>query len=123
LKIYPTHTCFDDSLDLIAEWIKVDNSQVKHLFLVHGICLLENNEPYSHAWVERKNKCFFVGIIEGKRETLAVSKKAYYQRFKVQEATRYSVRQAWEHNRISNNYGPWEERYLKLCRDYSVRYL
>lgn len=120
--IHPTHTCFDDALDLISDWIKADRTQFERLFLVHGICLnpQKNNEPFSHAWVEREEQCFFVGIIEGTREYLAAPKQGYYRKFKVQEVTRYSVQEALAHNLASGHYGPWLEKYSLLCGDKKI---
>ena len=118
--IYPTYTCFDDALDLLAEAVKANPDAVDsgELRLVHGICLSPSGEKYSHAWVESFGMhVWFMGILNGERATFACSRIEYYEDARVQETTKYTPREAWALNYEHENYGPWIERYKKLCKD------
>jgi hypothetical protein len=123
--VLPTHTCFDDALDLIEAIVIENRREFKKLKLAHGICLMPDGEPYAHAWVEREGVCLFVGIIDGKRLTLAADHVEYYIDMKVQEVTHYTVAQAMAENKRSNHYGPWKPEYAALCghKAHETRYL
>lgn len=117
--IYPTHTCFDDALDLLTELIKANPKIVRtnEILLVHGICFAPELGEYSHAWLEMDGEyVLWVGILKGQRQEFKSSIKSYYEHFNVIETTKYTPRQAWEKNNEFVTYGPWEEKYLKLVR-------
>lgn len=115
-EIYPTHTCFDDALDLISDWVLSDHAEHYHLRLIHGICKMPDGRPYAHAWVERNGTCFFIGIVDGERCIVKATKDEFYTVYLVQETTAYTVLQALDENRKSNHYGPWKPEYRSLCK-------
>lgn len=58
MTIHPTHTCFDDALELIELLVK-EHPELKedigeNMLIVHAICLMPDGSPYAHAWVEDK---------------------------------------------------------------------
>lgn len=126
MTILPTHTCFDDALDWIVGRLQQDGASVfDTLFLVHGIQVIPGGQVdadhlFAHAWVEDGAYCWDFGIIEGgdahgRKCAYAVEPVEYYQTRQVQEATRYTVRQAFVQNRRSGTYGPWKPEYSALC--------
>lgn len=120
MDIHPTNHCFDDALDFLELVIKNKQAlDVNTLLVVHSICLMPDGTPYAHAWVEdtKADSCIFKGILKGEAMYLAAERKEFYETFKVQETTKYTVKQALFENRLSNNYGPWEEKYLKLTKN------
>ncbi len=116
--IYPTGHCFDDALDLIAALLQLAETPevlADRLVLVHGICLAPDGKPCAHAWVEDGDRCLFSGMLGGEQHVFAARHEAYYADLRVQEVTRYSVREAWAANRRHGTYGPWVPRYQALC--------
>lgn len=123
-NIHPTHTCFDDALDMLQEAIKAnpDSFTSDELKLVHAICLNPKGEEYSHAWIESTNShavniVWFTGIYNGKRRQFAADPKEYYEEMKVKETTKYTPMQAWKMNEKFVTYGPWELKYQVLTKD------
>lgn len=118
--IYPTHTCFDDALDLLTEAIKMNPgaAHTDELKLVHGICVAPDGKEYAHAWVESLGKTvWFIGILDGKYQQFAADLKEYYAETRVVETTKYTPLEAWAENYRHANYGPWVERYKGLCKN------
>lgn len=118
--IYPTGKCFDDALDLISQLLQgaeTPEALAERLVLVHGICLAPDGHPFAHAWVEDEDRCLFRGILAGEAHYFAAPHAAYYADARVQEVTRYTVREAWAANRRHGTYGPWLPRYQALCRE------
>ncbi len=116
-NLEPTHTCFDDALDYISKRVVAD-PPLAHgttLVLVHGIATGANGEPYSHAWCEENGQCWDAGIWNGQHVYYSVAAAEYYAARRIQETTRYTVKQACLLNYGSNHYGPWEPRYQALC--------
>lgn len=122
--ILPTHDCFTDSLDLLVAILKENENDLsgravlaRSLYLVHAVVTLGDREG-AHAWVEddRRDLVIFVGLYEGRRESFASPRDEYYQTHGVIERTRYAYHEAFLLNRITGHYGPWAERYQKLCR-------
>lgn len=119
--IYPTGTCFDDCATFIARSYE---SKLGYK-LVHGICLLENGKLYAHAWIELPSHDeamgFGLAIINDKEEKViyTASISDFYDRFKVYETTKYDYFEAMDNFINKKTHGPWEEKYLKLCNDYS----
>jgi hypothetical protein len=79
---------------------------------------MPDGKLYAHAWVEDKknNTCMFIGIIEGKKEYLRVSKDEYYKEMMPHEFTKYTVAEAVEQNLKHVTTGPWIPAYKALCR-------
>ena len=73
--IHPTHTCFDDALELFMVFAK--NQRIRPT-LVHAICQKEDGEKFSHAWVERDGVVYFVGLVNGKKYGFECELPAYY---------------------------------------------
>lgn len=116
--MHPTHTCFDDALDFISDFLKVDRRQALTCELVHGILLRDDGAPYSHAWVEQaRSTVWTAGLVNGEKVYAGVDAEDYYEEMQVQEATRYSLLEAWAENERTGTYGPWLEKYKRLCRD------
>lgn len=119
MNIYPTHTCFDDALEMLCEAIKANPGagESDELLLVHGICLTPFGQEYAHAWVESLGKlAWFMGILDGKRQQFAAKIPEYYNEMNVVKTTKYTPRQAWKENNKHVTFGPWIEKYQKLCR-------
>lgn len=120
-SIYPTHTCFDDSLDFIVQ-VLIHNPDdreylIASLRLVHGICAPRCVYPYAHAWVEHEELCIFRGILRGEYQYFATPHVEYYATMCVQETTKYTVHEARTLNRRFNTYGPWIDKYIACCRN------
>jgi len=113
--LFPTHSCFDDAMDLIEAWVTAEPPEYHRLVLVHGICSMPDGEPYAHAWVERGDECFFMGVLNGQRQAMRAEKGVFYPKFEVGETTRYTVAEAIAENARSNHYGPWRPEYVALC--------
>ena len=116
----PTHTCFDDALDYIADRVTgLDNAElieaINGLFLVHAICIAPDGHAYAHAWVEDDKGCIDRGEIEGELVYYIMRKEEYYKQRNVQERTVYSITEACEMNVKYNTYGPWRAEYIALC--------
>lgn len=117
--IYPTNTCFTDALEYLEEELKVKPLVVKAThFLVHGILTHEDGYQYSHAWVEVGEEVTFSGIWGGRKVYCTALREEYYREMGFVCCTRYSFQQVLHMNLKHENYGPWEEKYLKLCRNY-----
>lgn len=112
--IYPTHHCFDDSLELLV-LLGEDIDTRKEIRLVHAICTSPNGELYSHAWVEDYDECYFSGLYMEKFIYYGIKKEDWYEGAGVKEATKYSFAQAVRKNLETNNFGPWESKYKELC--------
>lgn len=117
-NLYPTHTCFDDALDLIVALVQ-SNPQLAYtaeIKLVHAVCKSPSGVEFAHAWVERwENMCYFAGIIAGERGYYGAPKSEFYTEYNVQETTKYTVKEAYLYNRSTGHYGPWKKRYQELC--------
>jgi hypothetical protein len=126
--IYPTHRCFDDALDFVTERMKEDPKGLENkLLVVHGIVLMpsgpDEGEPYAHAWVEEGSLVWQGGILDGERVYWSVEWSEFRDELRVQEATRYTLRQAYMENQRTNHYGPWLAKYEALCRGTTARQL
>lgn len=118
--ILPTHTCFDDALDMLQEAIKANPGSAKsgELKLVHAICLMPDGQEYAHAWVESNGKhCWFMGMMGNRRHQFVATIEDYYAELRVKETTKYTPEDAWHENDTHVTYGPWNKEYLALCKD------
>ncbi len=118
MTLYPTHTCFDDALDMLTEAVKANPGSFEsdELKLVHAVCVAPTGEEYSHAWVESNSThVWFVAITNGHRVQYVADRGEFYDEYQVKETTKYTPRQAWEENAKHETYGPWLDRYLRLC--------
>ena len=115
----PTGTCFDDALDFVSELLAASTGDAKlrwiqQLIIVHGICITPDGEPYAHAWVEHLEKVWQGTLLQGQRAFYPTQREKFYEERRVMESTRYTVREAMRMNEQHDNFGPWEERYLRL---------
>lgn len=123
-NLYPTGSCFDDTLKFLKPLMKEDNRLVfssKYL-ICHGI-LGGNNDPYAHAWVEEDGLwVWFSGLIqpEDKEDMVfaRVSKPEYYKALKVLDVTRYTIMEAYKEEIKRKHPAPWESKYINLCREF-----
>ena len=118
--VLPTHTCFDDALEIIESIIKAhpDAAHTDEFVLVHAIVHPEG-EDFAHAWVEsREGIVFWKGIVDGEKVILGSPSLEFRSGWKPVEWTAYTPREAAEQNARWGTFGPWEMKYLRLCRDY-----
>jgi hypothetical protein len=118
--VHPTHSCFDDSLEFI-EYVCGEYKQddLSMLTLVHGIFIGDDGKPHTHAWVEDSSTktAIFAGIYQGTKTYLFSKLDQFHNRYKFTETTRYTLREAMEHNLRTMSYGPWDPKYIALCGD------
>lgn len=127
--VYPTHKCFDDTVEFCERRARAKHPSVDTtLRLVHGIILTPADQPAGvsdtqpgdrtlHAWVEDGDLCWDFGILEdGRRIEFAVARAEYYEHYRVQETTVYTMRELLAANKASGHYGPWRPEYAALCR-------
>lgn len=119
MHLEATHTCFDDALEFIESLVKEKRSVSKlaDYRLAHGILLNSKGELYSHAWVESKAHCYHSGLLSGEKVMAVIDRVEYYEGMRVQERTLYTIRQAYRENYRTGYFGPWKERYMRLCRN------
>jgi hypothetical protein len=120
--IHPTRSCFDDALDFIAAAVTRHGPwAVEHLRLVHAICRIPEGQHkagrrFAHAWVEQDRQIVIqAGLIDGQKAYYGTLRRDHYRELRVECSTVYTVEEAWERNRDSNHYGPWEPTYRDLC--------
>ena len=115
----PTGTCFEDVTQEFIRLIAEKRSRYTDgtLFMIHGICLLEDGRPYSHAWIELDGLVNFPCILEGEKGFGVTTWDEFTKTFRVQEFTKYTALEAYE---IAKKLGdippPWESKYRRLCR-------
>jgi hypothetical protein len=116
-EILPTHTCFNDALELLAELSRDCPETREGLLLVHAICTAPDGNHYAHAYVSNSTNgtSRFGGIFKGERVCLEVDTAEYEANLRIIDCVRYTVPQAIMLNHQSGHYGPWIERYRRLC--------
>lgn len=117
--IHPTHTCFDDTTEILAYELKKKPDSFRELVLVHAICLLPEGKPYVHAWVERRDDAFFMGIVHQQKLMFVVPKKEYHKGLQIRQQTRYPLLEVLKNNARYGSCGPWEPEYIALCKDFT----
>jgi hypothetical protein len=142
--IYPTHTCFDDALDILRKLVLEQTSKglpvPTNIWVVHAICLVPDDnptdagKPFAHAWVEQDvdikgwpfppapnlRVAWQCGIWKGDRILYSAAADEVRGQLRIQDETRYTAVQALHENLKHNHYGPWEERYRRLCRNHQT---
>lgn len=125
ISIQPTHSCFDDALEFLENTTRANlrekgkeyaARQTNRYRLVHAI-VHPKDYDYAHAWVEEDGEFVWdAGIFDGGvKAYYQVSKPDYYERFRPHTITCYTLKQALELNLKHYHFGPWEEKYRKLC--------
>lgn len=124
-ELKPTGTCFDDTLDFLEQMSKLPDARLAlpQLLLVHGICITPTTKDrlFAHAWIEwPKYSMVLQGCIyKGKRRMFETPKVVFYAQLRPQKFTRYTIFEAAKLNEEHNNYGPWVDEYIALCKDAS----
>jgi hypothetical protein len=120
--ILPTQSCFDDAIEYLEMRVRLNPALAwgKTLILVHAICLAAEGphagEPFAHAWVEEDGRCGSAGLLDGgERIWMTVAREEWYAAHRVQQSTRYTLRDVWRENQQSGHYGPWRPEYRALC--------
>lgn len=119
--IHPTHTCFDDAMDFLAEVAKErpEDLRAARYLVVHAICRKPGTEDrFSHAWVldTKMDLAIQRGILNGEPIWFCSSRADLEADLRPLEARRYTPREACAENEASGHFGPWEPRYAALCR-------
>ena len=122
--IYPTHTCFDDAVQIMADLVRENRETLNsnRFVIVHAIVAPEGKES-SHAWVEdtEKNLVIFMGLLNGDRMSFSVDLGEYYLKMNVRDFTKYTIAECIAEEKKTGqerSYGPWKEKYRELCGDY-----
>lgn len=121
--IHPTDTCFDDMMEALEMRVLADPTlkDDARLLLVHAIVLQpdgpERDKPFAHAWLEEGERMWQSGILDGEKILFSCDKEPALAELRVQDATRYTIREAAAENRRTVSLGPWEERYEALCKE------
>lgn len=117
--IYPTHECFDDAVEIIADLVKENPGTMvtaEHM-IVHAI-VAPYGKDMAHAWVESKDGFVrFIGILDGERVLVEYDRTMFYDQMKVKDQTRYTILEAYQAEQRTGQYGPWEEKYQALTRE------
>lgn len=109
-SLLPTGTCFDDAMDMLAEYVV--RGVTKDIRLVHGFCCWARR-PYAHAWIELGNEVYEGKFMAGDRVFMIMPKTAFYKDMVITEPTRYDVAEVAQLTQEHGNYGPWDYRYKK----------
>lgn len=115
----PTGTCFEDCTLKFAELYRIHRNSTT-LFLVHGICLMEDGEPFSHAWIEWDGTAVQSAIrkADGAKVALCQTVEEFHEEMEVQEFTRYTLPDLIS---VAIKFGdippPWEPKYRRLTRE------
>lgn len=113
----PTHTCFDDAVEMIEEFLRTRRFLPGDLFLIHAIVAPDGMKDSSHAWVETKNDtAFFNAILKNQKVIVECRASEYRKELNVKASTSYSVKEALDMNKLHGTYGPWKKEYIALCR-------
>jgi hypothetical protein len=96
---------------------------------VHGIVLVPDDQPATpdtgvvagqrsvHAWVEDGDHVWDCGVLDdGRRIQFCAEKASYYDHYRIQETTKYTMYEVLELNRASGHFGPWKLEYREMLR-------
>lgn len=123
--LYPTHHCFDDAIEFIAEFVAYYPDSVDSLRVVHAICRSDDNTGntangnvlYIHAYVKslEDNLCFFDVKIDDKQLHCMVETAQYETALHIQTSIQYTIRQVLRECRKSDTAGPWRQDFIDFC--------
>lgn len=121
MKYHPTGKCFDDSMDFIVEVVKSAKNilQLHPWRLVHGIVNPTGDDRCSHAWVENiETEKIYNSFLDtaGNRIYMEFEPDTFGRFFKIEWQRRYTIREVWDENRRTMNYGPWLPELRALCK-------
>lgn len=121
ISIYPTHTCFDDAVGIMAIILNRNGIQVaEQIKIVHAI-IAPYGEKISHAWIEYKGRAYFMGFIEGKKRRVMAPIAPYEAGLNIVHVTRYTIDEAVAEELRTGMKGPWVPEYRELCADIQKR--
>lgn len=140
MKLLPTGTCFDDALELMAHLSVTRPETRERLVLVHGIAHFTEDggwlgdqvpgTPFAHGWLELDGEVWQGAILPEPLEGFSgTGEKVYftqpiaehYERLRITDTTRYTLREAHDENERTELFGPWVERYQDLCSGVRLR--
>lgn len=116
--LLPTGTCFEDvTQEFIRLLQEFRDYHPERILMVHGICLLEDGEPYAHAWIEIGDEAHFPGILDGQKGFAVATLDEFTRAYRVQECTRYNYNEVLRVAKSLNDMPPpWKSQYRRLCR-------
>ena len=127
LVYMPTNTCFDDCANALNDMALDNPDLLLHVHLVHGIMLanpglhddtLTPDQPFAHCWLEIGDVVFHPAIApDGVPVLLHCRRAEYYALNRITDFTRYTAKDVCLNNLIHGTCGPWEQRFLALCKD------
>lgn len=120
--IYPTHTCFDDAVNLLADIAAHAPLELPKYQLVHAICVFpeggytlsgrQAGELFGHAWVERFTpqgpEVLQQGLWRGYRVTFGMPLSQLEKLLKPQRRWHYTAEELLRDATLANTPGPWE---------------
>lgn len=121
MELLPTGTCFDDAAELFVHLLKdLGYKPGSGPYLVHAIIDSDfEDKKISHAWVECGEMGYIVGVLNGERVMVEGTIKEIRSNMKIHEFSRYDPYQVKRYCQvIGDTSGPWEKKYLELCKDY-----
>jgi hypothetical protein len=114
--IYPTHSCFDDSVANLAHLMHQDGARMTNgtLLICHGI-ISPDGRDIAHAWLELDGKEIVdSGILNGEKITYHANLASFYRESKARDVTKYKPVDA-AGLELKLGFGPWEQKYKRLC--------
>lgn len=118
--IYPTHSCFDDAMEFMEFVAKeYKNEDLSFLKLVHGTVKGDDGLPHAHAWVEDSGTevAIYAGVLKCEKVYFYTPIEEFYSGWRVQETTKYTIKETVENNLRTIHFGPWEQKYKDLVAD------
>lgn len=123
ITIHPTHTCFDDAVEILMLATEHGAVRTGEFVIVHAIVEPPGEVAMAHAWVEHpaRDRALFIGIVgdaaDGRRDVLMARRSEYRAELGVRESTSYTLDQAIREELRTGQCGPWEAKYQRLCRN------
>lgn len=120
--ILPTHTCFDDTVEILAGIAAYAPEELEKYALVHAICIFPEGgytlrgrvagELFAHAWVEKRSptgtEVLQIGIWRGYRVSYGMPLAQLEKMLKPQRRWRYTAEELWRDTTLRTVPGPWE---------------
>jgi hypothetical protein len=117
--VYPTHTCFSDTMETLLTVLEWSPDAAPDLFVVHALCRAPepHTDIYAHAWLEddKTGRAITVAIYGGERMHLEGKVAEYRATLRIIEMVRYSVAETIRMNREHGDCGPWVPAMRAAC--------
>lgn len=118
-SLYPTHTCFDDAIEIIEFFCKSNPALIKmeSISLIHAVIHPPKYDIHAHAWIEWhfRNAIFQKNVYQGEKIITEFHRDTYWQNSRVLIYRKYSMKDVARLNKESGTYGPWDEVFKKYC--------